>query len=122
MSTFYPMAGAVVGGGAGSIGGPAMGAVGAGAGYAMGELAKGEDTAQEIKQVKDQVEALSQGDIQKLVELRLEENNEGFFDVIMAEVWGIAKLLALGTLLYILIPIIYTRYLHKKTDAKLKEK
>ena len=116
LSTFYPMGGAVIGGGAGAVGGPAMGAVGAGAGYAMGELAKGEDASAEIQEVKEKVEALSQGDIKRLVELELEENNETFFDTVMTEVWGIIKLVAIGCGLWIIVPMIYSRYLHKKSQ------
>ena len=113
------MTGATIGGGVGSIGGPATAAVGAGAGYAIGELAKGEDTADDIKAVKDQVEALSQGDIQKLVDIQLANSEQGFMDKVMSEVWGILKLLMLGTALWIIVPIIYSRYLHKKHEKRL---
>lgn len=108
------MAGAVVGGGAGSLGGPVTGAVGAGTGYAVGELAKNEETANDLQQVKDKVEALTKGDIEKLVELELKENNDGFFETIMSEVWGLLKLVVIGLVLWNVVPILYSRYLHKK--------
>ena len=59
------MGGAVLGGGTGALGGPAMAAVGAGTGWAAGELAKGDE---ELKEAQETITALTQGDVQTLVE------------------------------------------------------
>mgnify|MGYP003655477875 FL=1 len=117
-STFYPLAGATIGAGAGSLGGPITGALGGGAGYSVGVIAQGENTASEIEEVKKKVEALSTGDVEQLVKMKLEENNIGFFDQVMSEVWGLLKLSAVAVGLWILVPIIYSRYLHKKQIQK----
>jgi hypothetical protein len=108
------LTGATVGGGVGSLGGPLTGALGAGAGYSVGVIAQGDDRDRELTEVKEKVEAISTGDVERLVQMKLEENNIGFFDQVMNEVWGLLKLSAVAVGLWILVPIIYSRYLHKK--------
>ena len=75
MKQWYPTMGAVVGGGAGSLGGPAGSALGAGGGALIGEVVKGNA---EIKEARDTISALSHGDVQKLVEKGMEQHASGF--------------------------------------------
>ena len=107
LSTIYPMSGAVVGGGVGSVGGPATAAAGAGLGYAVGEIARQEDENLAT------IEALTEGDVSKIIEQQIKSEG-GFFDQILTEVWGVLKLCAIGGILYTIVPMLYTRYIHKK--------
>jgi hypothetical protein len=67
--------GAVVGGGAGSLGGPVGSALGAGGGALIGEVVKGNA---EIEEARETISALSHGDVQKLVEKGMEQHASGF--------------------------------------------
>jgi hypothetical protein len=112
MKTLYPLGGATVGGGVGALGGPLTAAAGAGLGYAAGEMAKGNE---ELEQAKDTIEALTTGDIDKLVEDRLNEAKDGgFFDSILDGVYDLLTLSLIGVILWNIIPLIYTRYVHKQ--------
>ena len=75
MKQWYPTMGAVVGGGAGSLGGPAGSALGAGGGALIGEVVKGNV---EIEEARETISALSHGDVQKLVEKGMEQHASGF--------------------------------------------
>ena len=111
---------AVVGGGAGALGGPVSAAVGAGAGSAAGHLVIMDDEKREDKKVM--VEALTSGDVQQLVDHRLEKaKDEGFFDSILTEVYGVIKLTAIGLMLWFVVPMIYTHWRAKKTEKKWKQ-
>ena len=61
MKQWYPTMGAVVGGGAGSLGGPAGSALGAGGGALIGEVVKGNA---EIEEARETISALTHGDVQ----------------------------------------------------------
>ncbi len=113
---FYPLGGAVVGGSAGSIGGPVSAGLAAGAGWTVGELAKGDA---DLKQAQQTIKALTTGDVDTLVQQKLEDaKNNGFFDGILDEVYGLLKLCVLGLALWIIIPLLYTRHVHKKQKEK----
>ena len=117
LRSLLPPSLAVVGGGAGAIGGPATAAVGAGAGAAAGHLILMDETAREDKKVM--VEALTSGDVEKLVEHRLTKaKDEGFFDSVLTEVYGVIKLTAIGLALWFLVPMIYSHWRAKKTEKK----
>jgi hypothetical protein len=75
MKQWYPTMGAVVGGGAGSLGGPAGSALGAGGGALIGEVVKGNA---EIEEARETISALTHGDVQKLVEKGMEQHASGF--------------------------------------------
>jgi len=75
MKQWYPTMGAVVGGGAGSLGGPVGSALGAGGGALIGEVVKGNA---EIEEARETISALSHGDVQKLVEKGMEQHASGF--------------------------------------------
>jgi hypothetical protein len=106
ISSWYPAIGAVAGGATGSIaGGPVGGGVGAGVGYAGGKTAQLLD---ENKDLVEKVEALSTGDIQKLIELEMGDHATGF-----QEFTGtIKKILTIAgacLLAYLCIPIFLAR-------------
>lgn len=115
LKKFYPMGGAVLGGGTGALGGPAMAAVGAGTGWAAGELAKGDE---ELKEAQETITALTQGDVQTLVEKGLSEQR-GTFDKIVDGIYDTLLICGIGIGLYLILPVLYTRYLHKKTNEQL---
>lgn len=111
---------AVVGGGVGAIGGPGTAAVAAGAASAAGSLIIMDSEKREDKQVM--VEALTSGDVQKLVDHRLESaKNNGFFDGILEEVYGVIKLTAIGLGLWFFVPMAYSHYRARKTEKKWKQ-
>jgi hypothetical protein len=109
---FYPLGGAVAGGAAGSIGGPVSAGLGAGAGWTIGELAKGDE---ELKQAKQTIQALTTGDVNKLVEQRLEEaKGDGFFDSILDGIYDLLLIALIAVALWIIIPMWYTHYIVNK--------
>ena len=119
-AALYPIGGAVLGGAAGSPFGIGGAALGAGAGAAGGALLAGD---KELKDAKEEIKLLSTGDVNALVQKRLEEAKDGgFFDSIMEEVYGFVKLALIGLVLWNVVPIIYTRYVHKKAGNGSPEK
>lgn len=122
MKMLYPLGGAFVGGGVGALGGPLTAAAGAGLGYATGELAKGnqdleeaKDTLEEAKDTIEVIKSLTTGDVDALVEKRMGEAKDGgFFDSILDGVYDLLTLGLIGVILWNLIPLIYTRYVHKQ--------
>tara|TARA_R100000951_G_C2591515_1_gene165184 strand:- start:35 stop:472 length:438 start_codon:yes stop_codon:yes gene_type:complete len=112
-ASFYPALGATGGAAVGSLGGPGTAAGGAALGWGVGEVSK---YVEENKHLTDQVKALSEGDVQQLVKNQLDESmDDGFFDGMLTEIYGLLKLCLVGVVLWNVIPIIYTRYVHKKT-------
>jgi hypothetical protein len=115
-ASFYPLAGSVGGATIGSLGGPGPAAGGAALGWGIGEGAK---LMEENKGLAKKVNALSEGDVQKLVQLQLDEQmDNGFFDSMLDEVYGFLKICLVGVILWNVIPIIYTRYVHKKAKTE----
>lgn len=112
-SKLWPTAGAVAGGSVGAVvGGPGGAALGAGAGAVSGSLLASE---RDVKVAQARIEALTRGDVSELVAQELDEaKTNGFFDTLLQEVYGVIKLVALGLAAWLLVPIIYTKYLHKK--------
>lgn len=107
----YAPLGAAVGGGAGSLAGPAGAFVGAGAGAATGALLAGD---QELQQAKDTITALSEGDVQALVEAGLGKQ-KGFIEEALDTVYDFMKLCLVGIILWQFLPLAYTYFVHKKT-------
>ncbi len=94
------------------VGGPGGAALGAGAGAVSGSLLASE---RDVKVAQARIEALTRGDVSELVAQELDEaKTNGFFDTLLQEVYGVIKLVALGLAAWLLVPIIYTKYLHKK--------
>jgi hypothetical protein len=113
-ASFYPLAGSVGGAAVGSLGGPGAAAGGAALGWGVGEGAK---LMEENKGLAKKVKAISEGDVQELVQQQLDEKmNNGFFDNMLDEVYGLLKLCLVGVILWNIVPIFYTRYVHKKSN------
>ena len=111
-ASFYPAVGATGGAAVGSLGGPATAAGGAAIGWGVGETAK---HIEKNKHLTAQVKALSEGGVKQLVNNQLNESmNNGFFDSMLTELYGLLKLALIGIVLWNVVPIIYTRYVHKK--------
>ena len=120
MSTkpLLPSALAVIGGGVGALGGnPITAGLGAGLGAGMGTLlVQGSDKVEsEVRVLK----ALTTGDVNKVIEAKLESaKDDGFFDGILTEIYGVIKLCVFGLALWILVPMIYTHYRERKWKKK----
>ena len=108
--TFYPTMGGVVGGAAGALAGPVTAAAGAGAGVMAGELMKGNE---DLPEAKDTITAISKGDVEGLIAAGMGKQ-KGFVDEAIDAVMGTIKLICIGLILWNVVPILYTRFLHKK--------
>ena len=114
MRPLYPPIGAGVGGGAGGIAGPMGAAVGAGAGAAAGQLLAGDEDLKAAKaQTQQVIASLSKGDVEGMLAAAAGKQ-KGFVDEAIDGVIGFVKLCLIFLVLWNLIPIIYTRYIHKK--------
>ena len=103
-----PPAGAVIGGAIGAAtGNPLVGGAGALARYSAGKV------AQVSAKHKGTIKALSEGDIEALVAAGLGEQ-KGFMDEALDTLYGFIKICLVLVVLWNLVPIIYTRYVHKK--------
>jgi hypothetical protein len=115
-ATFYPLAGSVGGATVGALGGPGPAAGGAALGWGVGKSAQ---LMEENQGLAKKAKALSEGDVQELVQLQLDEKmDDGFFDSMLDEVYGFLKLCLVGVILWNVVPIIYTRYVHTKANKK----
>jgi hypothetical protein len=97
MKTFAPTALGAVGGGVGAIGGPGTAFAGAGLGAAAGQIIKESDT---VQSQAEKLKALSEGDVSKLVELKLKEER-GWFEKMINGVYDILMIAALAMVLYV---------------------
>ena len=113
MRTFYPTFGGVVGGAAGALGGPVTAAAGAGAGVLTGELMKGNE---DLKEATDTIKSLTKGDVEALLAAGMGKQ-KGFVENAIDAVMDTIKLVCSGLILWNVVPIIYTRYVHRKTNA-----
>jgi len=111
MRSFYPTMGGVVGAAAGgAIGGPVAAGVAGGAGVMAGELMKGNA---DLKEAKDTITAISKGDVEGLIAVGMGKQ-KGFVDNAIDAVMDTVKLICIGLILWNVVPILYTRFLHKK--------
>ena len=109
ISSVYPAAGATVGGAVGALGGPALGGAGALAGYSAGKA------AQVGVKHKETIQALSEGDVSELVKQGLVEAREdGFFDGIVSEFYGLLKLACIILVCWNALPLLYTWFLKRE--------
>ena len=113
----YPTIGGVIGGGAGSLGGPGTAALGAGAGVLAGEALKNKDA---LIEAEETIEALSHGDVSALVAQGMEEHKSGF-----AEFTSYVKKILIGAAVllgcYLAIPIFIAKRTARqcsKTEAE----
>jgi len=105
ISQWYPVAGAVAGGASGAVAGPMGGAAGAGVGYAAGKTAQ---MMTENEDLKETVDALTHGDVDKLVKKGLESQKTGFQEFTES----IKKILTVAgsvLLAYLCIPILLAK-------------
>ena len=117
MRSLYPTIGGGLGAGVGSIGGVGGAIAGGMSGAAVGSILKGDD---DVKKMASTVKAISEGDVQGLIEQGLLEQRS-LFDQIIDGIYDLLLLCGVGVGLWILLPIFYSRYLHKKTDTRLSE-
>ena len=75
MREFYPTAGAILGGGAGSVAGPIGGALGAGSGALVGEKFKGNA---ELEEAQETITQITQGDVEGLIKNQMGEQQSAF--------------------------------------------
>ena len=105
-SSWYPAIGAVAGGASGSIAaGPVGGGVGAGVGYAGGKTAQ---MMTENEDLKETVDALSHGDVDKLVKKGL-ESQASVFEEFTSYIKKILMVAGCILAAYLSIPIFIAR-------------
>ena len=75
MRSAYPLMGGLAGGAAGSLGGPVIGGLSAGAGVLAGEALKNKDA---LIEAEEKIVALSHGDVSALVAQGMESHKSGF--------------------------------------------
>ena len=75
MRSAYPLMGGLAGGAAGSLGGPVIGGLSAGAGVLAGEALKNKDA---LIEAEEKIVALSHGDVDALLKSGLAEHKTGF--------------------------------------------
>ncbi len=105
MKQWYPTMGAVVGGGAGALGGPGIAAVGAGSGALVGEVLQGN---KEVEEAKETIDALTHGDVSALVAKGMEKHKTGF-EEFTSYVKKILMVAACILAAYLSIPIFIAR-------------
>jgi hypothetical protein len=119
----YPFTGAVVGGSAGSLGGPVTAGLGAGSGYALGVLMKserdGSETEEALEEIQETVDALTRGDVNALVQQQLDskmEEERGFLEKTLENLYALLEIAAWVVGLIVLVPLLYAWWRkHKAT-------
>ena len=101
----YPTLGGIAGGGVGSLGGPGSAALGAGAGVLAGEALKNAD---KLVEAEEKIEALTHGDVSKLVAQGMAEHQSGF-DQFTNNIKRWLMWAAIGLGAYLAIPIFVAR-------------
>ena len=115
---YAPMGGALGAAAGGAVGGVGGAFLGGGAGAATGGLLAGED---ELQDAKVTITAFSRGDVEGMLAAATGKQ-KGFVDEAIDGVVGFVKLCLIFLVLWNLIPIIYTRYIHKKHSNGNSEK
>ena len=114
LSSLYPVAGSVSGAAIGGIAGPAGAGAGALGGYGLGAVAQAKsDGKSDAANAVQTLQALSEGDVKKLLELKMQEQGSKI-DGITSTIWTTLKVAALVIIGFFLIPIIWSRQNHKK--------
>jgi len=114
----YPTLGAIVGGGVGSIAGPAGGALGAGTGAIAGEALKNKDALMEAEET---IEQLTHGDVEGLIKSQMGEH-QGMFDSFVSTVKRILIIAACLLGAYLSIPIFIVRRTAESCSKTAAEK
>jgi len=114
LASLYPVAGSVGGAAVGGIAGPAGAAAGALGGYGAGALAQAQsDGSSDAANAVQTLQALSEGDVKKLLELKMQEHGSKI-DGITSSIWTTLKVAALVIIGFFLIPVFWSRQNHKK--------
>jgi len=114
LKTFAPTGLGAVGGAAGSLAGPGGAFAGAGLGAAAGQIIKESDT---VKSQAEKIKALSEGDVAKLVELKLKEER-GWFEKTIDGVYDILMIAALAMGLH----MVFNFWHGRKIERNLKRR
>ncbi len=107
-----PTALGAVGAGVGALGGPGTAFAGGGLGAAAGQIIKGEE---KVKQQAEELKAISEGDVKKLLEIKLQEER-GWFENLIEGIYDILKLSALGLGVIYVFQFLYHRHFAKKNN------
>ena len=110
VSQWYPVGGAVIGGASGAVLGPAGAGAGSALGYAGGKTAQ---MGSENKDLQETVDALTHGDVDKLVKKGLESQASGFAEF-TETIKNILTIAGSCLLAYLCIPI----FLAKRTATR----
>ena len=116
MKTFAPTALGATGGAVGSLAGPGGAFAGAGIGAAAGQIIKESD---KVESQAATLKALSEGDVAKLVELKLKEER-GWFEKTINGVYDILMIVALAMVLYMVFNFWHGRKLARKINGGRK--
>ena len=120
-SALYPVAGSVSGAAVGGIAGPAGAAAGALGGYGAGALAQARsDETSDAATAVQTLQALSEGDVKKLLDLKMREHGSRL-DSVTGAIWTTLKVAAFVVLAFLLIPVIWSRANHKKIKEVLEK-
>ena len=115
MKSFYPLMGGTVGAAGGAmVGGPGGAALGGFSGVAAGELAKKDG---ELAEAVETVEALSKGDVEKLLEIHASEQ-KSLFDQWVEGIYDVLKISAFGMALYFVFQFWYGRKFAEKLNKQ----
>lgn len=115
LKQFYPTGGAIVGGAVGSLAGPVGSGLGAGSGALLGEVARGNE---EIQEAKETITALTTGDVDKMMELKLKEHT-GLFESFTSGIKRVLSIALVFLLIYLAIPIFVAKKCSKNEAVRL---
>lgn len=114
IKSLYPTIGAtVLAGAGGAVGGPSGAALGAFAGAATGEVLKNET---EVQELAEKVQAISEGDVQNLIKMEMEDQ-KGWFQKTIDGIYDILIITSIATVLYFIFHFWYGRHFAKKLNS-----
>ena len=120
-SSLFPVAGAVSGAAIGGIAGPAGAGAGALGGYGLGAVAQAKsDHKSDAATAVQTLQALSEGDVKKLLDLKMQEHGSRL-DSVTGAIWTTLKVAAFVVLAFLLIPVFWSRANHKKIKEVLEK-
>jgi hypothetical protein len=115
VKSLYPGLGATAGAATGSLAGPAGSAGGALLGWSVGEAIKSEEKVDEVVETLVAVEALSKGDVSRLLEAQ-----ESTFDKVIDGIYDTIIICCIVAALWFLVPVLWTKYhVRKKIEDHL---
>ena len=113
--------GSVGGATVGSLAGPGGAAAGALGGYGAGALAQAQaDGGSQSADALETIQALSEGDVKKLLELRMKEEGSKM-DGVVSSIWSTLKIAAVLIVIISLVPIFWSSHNHKKIKEVLEK-